>query len=169
METLSKFVVLSELQNIRFETLENQITIENSTIHIPAMDIKNNALNLTISGKQTFGGDIDYQIKMLLKEVLSRKIKEKKKNTEYFGDIIDDNTGKTYLHITATGNINNPKFKWDIKSSQKGIQQQITVQKQEIETIRQTANPEKEKQKAEDKELNNSKKKQKEIEIDADW
>jgi len=169
MESLSKFVELSELQNIRFETLENQITIENSTIHIPAMDIKNNALNLTISGKQTFDGNIDYQLKMLLKEVLSKKMKAKKRNTEDFGDIVDDNTGNTYLHITATGNISNPKFKWDRKSSQKGIQQQISTQKQEIETLRQTANPEKEKQKAEDKELNNSKKKQKEIEIDADW
>jgi len=169
MESLSKFVELSELQNIRFETLENQITLENSTIYIPAMDIKNNAINLTISGKQTLDGDIDYRIKMLLKDVLSKKIKEKKRNAEDFGDVVDDNTGKTYLHLIATGNINNPKFKWDIKSSQKGVQQQIATQKQEIETIRQTVNPEKEKQKAEDKELNNSKKKQKEIEIDADW
>ena len=169
MESLSKFVELDELQNIRFETLENQITIENSTIHIPAMDIKNNAINLTISGKQSFDGTIDYQIKMLLKDILSKKIKAKKRNTEDFGDIIDDNTGNTYLHILATGNISNPKFKWDVKSSQKGIQQQISTQKQEIESIRQTTQPEKEKQKSEDKELNNSQKKQKEIEVGEDW
>ena len=169
MEALSKFVELSELQNIRFKTLENQITIENSTIYIPTMDIKNNALNLTISGKQTLDGEIDYQLKMLLKEVLSKKIKSKKQNTEDFGDIMDDNTGNIYLHIIATGKINNPKYKWDIKSSQKGVQQQISTQKQEIETIRQTVNPEKAKQKEEDKELNNSKKKQKEIEIDENW
>jgi hypothetical protein len=169
MESLSKFVELSELQNIRFETLENQITIENSTIYIPAMDIKSNALNLTVSGKQTFDGNIDYQLKMLLKDVLSKKMKAKKRNAEDFGDIMDDNTGNLYLHLTATGNISNPKFKWDIKSSQKGFREQISTQKQEIETIRQTVNPEKEKQKAEDKELNNSKKKQKEIEIDENW
>jgi len=169
MESLSKFVELSELQNIRFETLENQITIENSTIYIPAMDIKNSALNLTISGKQTFDGDIDYQLKMLLKEVLSKKMREKKRNAEDFGDIIDDKTGNTYLHITATGNISNPKFKWDIKSSQKGFKEQISTQRQEIETIRQTTNPEREKQKSENKELNNSKKKQKEIEVDENW
>jgi len=169
MESLSKFVELSELQNIRFETMENQITIENSTIYIPTMDIKNNALNLTINGKQTFDGDINYQLKMLLKEVLSKKIKTRKRNTEDFGDIIDDNTGNTYLHLIATGNISNPKFKWDAKSSQKGFREQISTQKQEIETLKQIANPEKEKQKAEDKELNNSQKKQKEIEIDENW
>ncbi|MCL2132174.1 MAG: hypothetical protein FWH36_06980 [Lentimicrobiaceae bacterium] len=169
MESLSKFLSLSELQNIRFETLENQLTIENSTIYIPAMDIKNNAINLTISGKQNFDGDIDYHLKMLLKEILSKKIKAQKQNTEDFGEIIDDNTGNTYLHLTATGNISNPKFKWDAKSTQKGIKEQFSTQKQEIQTNRQTVNPEKEKQKSEDKELNNSQKKQKEIEIDEDW
>ena len=169
MESLSKFVELSELQNIRFETLENQISIENSTIYIPAMDIKNNAINLTISGKQTFDGDMDYQLKMLLKEVLSKKMKAKKRNAEDFGDVVDDNTGNIYLHLTATGNINNPKFKWDAKSAQKGFREQLSTQKQEIESIRQTVNPEREKQKSEDKELNNSQKKQKEIEIDEDW
>lgn len=173
MESLSKFVELTELQNMRFAALENKITIENATIIIPAMDIKNNALNLTIFGKQSFDGEIEYYIKMLLRDVLSKKVKAKKHNSEDFGEIIDDNTGNTYLHIIATGNINNPKFKWDAKSAKKGFQQQISTQKQELETIRQTANPEKferqEKQKTGDKELNNSKKKQKEIEIDADW
>jgi hypothetical protein len=169
LESLSKFVELDELQNVKFATLENQINIEKSTISIPTIEIKNNALNLSLQGKHTFWGDIDYRIKLLLQDVLAKKTKNKKQG-EDFGEVIDDNTGKTYLHLLATGNIDNPKFKWDSQSARKGFQQQFSDQKQQIQGIRErkdsTSSPtEKEKT----KDLNNSTKKRKEIEVGADW
>ena len=168
LESLSKFVELDELRNIKFATLENQIHIEKSTIHIPAIEIKNNALNLSLWGMHTFSGDIDYHIKLLLKDVLAKKAKNKKKN-EDFGEVIDDNTGKTYLHLLATGNVDNPKFKWDTQSAKQGFQQQFSDQKRQIQEVkeRNTTTPSTEKENGKD--LNNSKKKQKEIEIGDDW
>ena len=175
LESLSKFVELDELRNVKFAALENQINIEKSTINIPAIEIKNNALNLSLWGMQSFSGDIDYHIKLLLQDVLAKKTKNKRKN-EDFGEVIDDNTGKTYLHILATGNIDNPKFKWDSQSAQKGFRQQFSDQKRQIQEIKErndasstTPAIEKEKEKEKDKDLNNSKKKQREIEIGEDW
>ena len=165
LESLSKFVELEELKNVKFATLENQISIEKSVISIPVIEIKNNALNLSLKGMHTFSGDIDYHIKLLLKDVLAKKVKNKKKN-EDFGEVIDDNTGKTYLHLLATGNVDNPKFRWDSQSAKQGFQQQFSDQKRQIQEIRErndtSAVPK-------DKNLNNSTKKQKEIEIGDDW
>ena len=165
LESLSKFVELEELRNIRFATLENQISIENSTITIPAMAIKNNALNLSVWGKQTFAGDIDYHIRLLLKDVLFKKAKTKRYK-EDFGEVTDDKTGG-YLYLLATGNIDNPKIKLDAPSAKKEFKEQFSEQKRQIQENREQSNPNSNSN--ETKELNNSSKKQSDIEIGDDW
>ncbi|MDR1181887.1 MAG: DUF3971 domain-containing protein [Bacteroidales bacterium] len=168
LESLSKFVELNELKNVRFAVLENQIRIEHSTITIPSMEIKSNALNLSLLGKHTFSGNIDYQIKLLLKDVLGKKVKNKKQH-EDFGEVLDDNTGYVYLHLLATGNIDKPIFKWDKKSAKKGLQEQFSSQKDQIREIHQRNNPPSSPENVKEKELNNPDKQQPEIEIDEDW
>lgn len=167
LESLSKFVELSELQNVKFETLENRISIDNSTITIPDMEIKTNALNLSLYGNHRFSGEIDYHIRLLMKEILAKKVKNRK-NREDFGEVIDDNTG-TYLYLLATGTMENPKFKWDGQSSRKGLKEQFSDQKQQIQENRKQNNPQTPSAKEEIKELNNSKKKQSDIELDENW
>ena len=166
LESLSKFVELNELRNIQFATLENQISIENSTITIPAMEIKNNALNISVYGKQTFSGDIDYHIRLLLKDVLFRKAKSKK-NKEDFGYVTDDNTGG-YLYLLATGNIDNPKIKLDGVSAKKEFKEQFSEQKHQIQENKEQNNMQSSPAGGK-KDLNNTSKKQSEIEIDENW
>jgi hypothetical protein len=172
LESLSRFIALNELKNVRFATLENRIHIENSTINIPTMEINSSALNLSLTGKHTFSGNIDYRIKLLLKDLLSKKIKAVTQ-TENFGEVVDDHTGEVYLHLLATGNMDNPVFKWDAISAKKGFREQFSDQKQQIQQIRQRNNPPSDpnqmNEKEKDKELNNSTKQQPEIELDEDW
>ena len=73
---------MEDLYNIRFATLSNRIQIKNQVITIPEMDIKNNALNLTVSGYQWFNGDLDYYIKIKMNELLSKKFQTKRKIKE---------------------------------------------------------------------------------------
>jgi hypothetical protein len=168
LESLSKFVELNELKNVRFAALENQIRIEHSTINIPSMEIKSNALNLSLLGKHTFSGKIDYQIKLLLKDVLGKKMRNRKQH-ENFGEVIDDNTGSVYLHLLATGNMDNPLFKWDTKSAKKGFQEQFSNQKDQIQEIRQRNNQSSSPDAIKEKDLNNSTKQQPDSEIEEDW
>jgi hypothetical protein len=168
LENLSKFVELNELKNVRFAALENRICIENSTISIPTMEIKSNALNLSLMGKHTFAGNIDYRIKLLLKDILGKKIRNRKQK-EDFGEVIDDNTGQVYLHLLATGNMDNPVFKWDVHSAKKGFQEQFSGQKRQIQEIRQRNNPPTSPKAIKENDLNNSTKQQPEIEIEEDW
>ena len=89
---LSKYLKLADLKHIRFATLKNQVTISNRKIFIPAMDISSSALNLHISGVHDFDNQVDYQLQLLLSDILGKKVKEQ--NTE-FGQVEDDGLGRT--------------------------------------------------------------------------
>jgi hypothetical protein len=130
--SLSRFVRLSELQHIRFSTLQNNIQISNRKIYIPSMEIKSSALNLTASGTHTFSNMVDYSIKLLLSDVLGKKVKEQ--NTE-FGIVEDDGLGKSSLFLRMTGDAGNPKFAYDKKAVMKKIQTDISAEKQTLKDI----------------------------------
>ncbi|MES2395151.1 MAG: AsmA-like C-terminal region-containing protein, partial [Bacteroidota bacterium] len=90
MKSLSRFIELKELENLRFATLKNQFEIKNKLLTIPKMEIKSNALNFTTSGTHTFNNEIDYKIKLSLNELLAKKAKKAKKENDEFGEIADD-------------------------------------------------------------------------------
>ncbi|MDY0014601.1 MAG: AsmA-like C-terminal region-containing protein [Bacteroidales bacterium] len=169
LESLSKFVELEDLRNIRFATLTNKIQIRNEVITIPEMDIKNNAMNLVLSGNQNFEGDINYFIKLKLNELLTKKRQNKLKREEDFGEVVSDGTGNTYIHILATGNLDDPNFKLSNRKVNAGAKEQIKEQKQEFKTIFKSENDNTKTEKQKDKELNDYKKKPSEIEVDEDW
>ncbi len=58
MKSLSRFIELKDLENIRFSTLKNQIEIKNRVITIPKMEVKSNAINITASGTHTFNNEL---------------------------------------------------------------------------------------------------------------
>lgn len=169
LESLSKFVELEDLRNIRFATLTNRIQISNEVITIPEMDIKNNALNLGLSGNQGFNGDIDYTLKIKMNELLSKKFHSKRKSDEDFGEVVSDGTGNTNIFITAEGNLDNPRFKWASRKSKEDTKEKVTNQKNEVNTLFKEEKEKKVKEKQKEKELNDDKKKNKEIEIDENW
>ncbi|NLJ82364.1 MAG: AsmA-like C-terminal region-containing protein [Bacteroidales bacterium] len=169
LESLSKFVELEDLRNIRFATLSNCIKIENKEIHIPEMSVKNNALDLILSGNQGFNGDIDYTVRVNMSELLSKKFQSKKRNREDFGEVVDDGTGNVNIFITATGNLDNPCFKWSGRKQKSDIKEKISTQKEEINVIFKEEKEKKSQAKKKEEELNDYKKKSTEIEIDDDW
>ena len=79
MKSLSRFIELKDLENIRFSTLKNQIEVRNQIINIPKMEVKSNAINITASGTHTFNNEINYRVKLSLNELLSKKAKQAKK------------------------------------------------------------------------------------------
>jgi hypothetical protein len=59
-----------KLKHVQFETLENNIHIENERIDIPLMNIESNALDITLEGSHTFANYLDYKFGFNLKDVL---------------------------------------------------------------------------------------------------
>jgi len=135
MKSLSRFIELKDLENIKFSTLKNQIEIKNQVITIPKMEVKSNAINVTASGTHTFKNEINYRVKLSLNELLSKKAKQAKKQNDEFGEVADDGLGRTNIFLLMTGTIDHPIIKYDSKSAIKNVKNDLKVEKQTLKTI----------------------------------
>jgi hypothetical protein len=128
---LSKYIKRHDLEHIRFSTLQNQIEIKEEVIYIPEMNIESSTLDLRIFGTHTFKNNIDYHVRILLSELLSKK--EKKKEEEIEGIFPEeDGLGQTTLFLHMTGNAEDPDIKYDTKEVRKKISADMKEEKQEM-------------------------------------
>ncbi|OQA01965.1 MAG: hypothetical protein BWY70_00181 [Bacteroidetes bacterium ADurb.Bin408] len=115
MQELSRYIKVSDLAHIKFETLQNKIEIKNRKITIPNMSIRSSAINIEASGTHTFDNVIEYHLRILLSELLGKKARQAKKENEEFGYVEDDGLGKTALYMKITGTVANPNISYDSK------------------------------------------------------
>ncbi len=134
LKAFSRFINLSELEDIKFATLENQIEIRNRMIYLPKMELKNNVLNLNCSGKHTFDNDIDYQISLKMRELLAKKAEKAKKENDEFAETEDDGLSRT-LFIAMTGTVDHPVFKYSRKGLLAKIKEDIKNEKHSLKGI----------------------------------
>jgi hypothetical protein len=135
LNKLSKFVSVNELSHIKFSELANTISISNKKIYIPQFQINSSAMNLYCSGTHDFDNNINYHFKVTLSELLSKKrAREVPKNNE-FNEIEESEDGKTNLFISMTGNIDNPKIKFDKKELKKFVKDEIKNEKQTVKQL----------------------------------
>lgn len=135
MKSLSRFIDLKELENVRFATLKNRIEIRDQVIHLPRMEVRSSALDLTASGTHSFDNTINYQIKLALNDLLARKAKKAKKENEEFGEIADDGLGRTNLFLLMSGTVERPVIKYDSKSAVQQVKQDLKAEKQTVKSI----------------------------------
>ena len=134
LEKLSRFVELNELKHLTFNELKNTIFIKNQAIHIPQMDILSSAFNINISGIHNFDNNFTYHMQVLLSEVLSKKQRKRKPESE-FGEIQDDGLGRTRLFLNISGTPENHKVKYDKKKVREKINQDIETEKEVLKEI----------------------------------
>jgi hypothetical protein len=129
--SLSKFVDVNELNNLKFSELKNTLTVKDKMLFMPAMEIKSNAFNLLLSGKHSFNNDLDYKVKVSLSEILAKK--RKQKQSEF--DEEDTKTRGINLYLSIKGNIDNLKFEFDKRGAKEQLKQDIKVEKELIKEI----------------------------------
>lgn len=104
---LATFVKVSDLEDIKFAQLNNQIEISNRNLRIPAMFINSNAFKLTFSGMHSFDNKLFYYIKLNLLDLLTNKFKKKNRDWEANSD-----KGLVNLYVQMSGNSDNPQMKY---------------------------------------------------------
>lgn len=135
MKGLSTFLKVSDLNDVKFSTLHNQIEIKNKTITIPAMEIKSSAIDIIASGEHTFDNVINYHVQVKLSDLLAQKAKKAKPENEEFGVVADDGLGKTSLFILITGTVDNPVYKYDAKGVKAKLVIDFIKEKETLKTI----------------------------------
>jgi AsmA-like C-terminal region len=132
---LSAFIELSELENISFEKLENDFFIRNNFLYIPQMDVKSSAADLSVNGRHSFDNDYEYHVKVLLSEMLSRKLRKPKPNTTEFGAVKDDGLGRTSVLLKIEDKGEDVKVSYDIRAAGNEIKNDIKKERQTLKTI----------------------------------
>lgn len=135
LESLSKYVEVSELRDIKFSSLQSAFDIKNQVITIPKTNIKNSALNMELWGKHTFKNEIDYHIKLLLSELLASKKRANKQLDEELEFVENDPENRRSVYILMTGTVDNPIIKYDRKGLKQKIGEDLKAEKQTLKQI----------------------------------
>lgn len=132
---LSEYAKGRNFRNVTFETLKNDISIQNRVITIPEMEIRSSAMNITISGRHTFDNEIEYHVEIRLSEL--RKPKNQKSDAENeYGYVEDDGLGGTTIYILITGTVDDPIYnQLDKEAIKENIKESIREEKQNLKGI----------------------------------
>ncbi|MFL5752929.1 MAG: AsmA-like C-terminal region-containing protein, partial [Bacteroidia bacterium] len=135
LESLSKYVELKELQDIKFATLQSRIEIKEEVISISRTSIKNNAMNMDFYGTHTFNNEIDYHIRLLLSEVLAKRPGKNKQLDEELSLVENDPDNKRAVFLTMTGTLDKPIIKYDRRGMKDKIKEDIKEEKKNLKKI----------------------------------
>jgi hypothetical protein len=135
VKELSAFIELNELENIKFEKLENDFFIRNNFLYIPQMEVNSSAADLSVNGKHSFDNSFEYHVKILLSELLSKKRKKIRSNNSEFGAVQDDGLGRTSILLRIESKGNDIKVGYDIKAVGDKVKASIKSEKQTLKTI----------------------------------
>lgn len=131
---LKDFVKGRDFSRVSFETLKNNISIDDGKISIPQMEIKSNAINLKVSGWHTFENEIEYHLQVRMKEL--RKKADKPGAEDEYGFIDDSKDVGGTLFLLITGTVEKPDYKQLDKAAMKEkINSDIKKEKENMKTI----------------------------------
>ena len=120
LNSLSAFISLDELRDVKFSDLENVIQIKNGQMIIPEMNIKSTALNFSTRGVHDFDNNIEYFVKLQMNEMLFRKQVKKQPDLEEH-ITVEDHSPSPYLHFKITGNVDHPVVAYDMQGAKRGV------------------------------------------------
>jgi hypothetical protein len=129
---LSRFVEVEELENITFETLENNILIRDSQVIIPSMEIHTNALNMSASGIHKFNNHYDYRLKLKLSDLLYRKSRGAR-NSEF--SIAEDNSDTRALFLKVSNDGSGAQVEMDREKTAEKIRGDLIQEKTDLKLI----------------------------------
>jgi len=133
LKKLSYFVDETALNDVKFGTIESNVSIQNSCITIDEINIKSNAINFSMLGKHYLNKNIDYHAKIQLSELNSKKKKAKlEKQKKEFGDIEQDEKSRMTLFVKIGGTTDKPVFSYDLKKNLERTKEILKTDKQKI-------------------------------------
>lgn len=136
LESLSRFINIEELQDIKFSSLQNTIEIKNRVVIMPKMDIKSSAVDLSMSGTHDFDNMIDYHFVVSLDEIRARKAKTSKKENNEFGEEESDGNKRYKLYIAMKGSVDDPEIKYmDAKGFIEQKKEELKEEKHNIKEV----------------------------------
>jgi hypothetical protein len=145
MLALSRFAEIDELQDVAFSELNNSISIQKGVITIPKMAINSSVLNLELLGTHTFENEINYLVKLKLKDILFKKDRNHQ-NKEFEKNLaIAKEDDDHRIPIAISGTTDNPQIRVTAKDLGQSLKTDLKKQGQELKEIFKKQPPKKKK------------------------
>ena len=135
MITLSDFLRTSDLSDVSFSTLENEVHIKDRLILIPDMTIQSSALDLQLSGRHSFDNEVDYRLQVLLSDLLGSQHRSRRNPQEQYGEIMDDGLGRTTLFLKITGTTREPVLGYDYAGVRDKLRDDLREERRNLANI----------------------------------
>ncbi len=129
LEEFAAYAKIQDLRRVRFTDLQNWFEVKDNTFYLPALFIRNNAMNMTVGGEQSFDGKIDYGIKVNAGQVLANKFK---KNNSKLDPIEAKENGFFNLYFSIFGTLE--KYKYE--TARKKVKEQFKRSERQKQDIR---------------------------------
>lgn len=131
MQNLARFIDAEELAHIKFSEIKNKVFIENRKISFPEMQILSNVSDISISGTHTFDNEMDYKLRIPLKNLKRPKVDK----DASFGAIEEDLRNGSTLFLTIKGKSDSYKIGYDTKRTKGKIQENLQKEKKELKEL----------------------------------
>jgi hypothetical protein len=135
LKELSDYIELSELENVTFSRVENELYIRDKYVAVPQMEIRSSAADFTVSGKHYFDDSYEYHVRTYLSVLLSKKASKNSRNSDEFGAIEEDGLGRTSIFLKITGLDEDIKVAYDLKAAGNNVKQSLKKEKGNLKTI----------------------------------
>jgi hypothetical protein len=135
LESLSKFIEISELKNVKFSNLKNSISIKNSLITIPLMDVRSSACDFSVFGTHNFDNEYEYHIKIMFSELMQKKYAASIEKNNEFANVQPDEESKKNLYLKIAGKNLDYKISYDRKEAINNIKQDLKKEKETLKGI----------------------------------
>jgi hypothetical protein len=133
LKAASKFIRVSELEDVRFAELTNTIKIANKRFDVPEFEIKTSALNLMFFGYHYFDNTVDYHLKVNLHKLLAQKFN--RNNNADLQYIESDPYEGVNIYLSLLGPIDNLKIKYDKASSRNKLKEDFKKEKDVLKNL----------------------------------
>ncbi len=128
--SLSSYVNVDELKEIKFSNLKNNIEIADEQIRIPSMSINNSALNIEITGTHRFDNYMDYGFRVRVSDVVAAKYGWRKNNAE--GRYEDNGSKGMSVFVKMVGYPDQLNISYDRQKVKQQIQESAKKERQEL-------------------------------------
>jgi len=133
LKAASKFIRVSELEDVRFAELTNTIKIANKRFDVPEFEIKTSALNLMFFGYHYFDNTVDYHLKVNLHKLLAQKFN--RNNNADLQYIESDPYEGVNIYLSLLGPIDSLKIKYDKASSRNKLKEDFKKEKDVLKNL----------------------------------
>ncbi len=130
LNALKSYTKIDDFSELKFSELSNNISIQNSMLIIPQMEVNSNKMNIKLSGQHGFNNSYDYHFSILLSEIMGKKYEQSLSNE--FGEIENDGLGRTQLFISLKGKGDDFEVKYDRNQLGKKIKSDLQEEKNSL-------------------------------------